>query len=94
LDHRQRTYSVAVIDLGLERATDNAIWDRATTTKGAIITKDEDFANRKALHADGPPIVWIRFGNASRSELLARIEAHWPAALEALARGDGVIELS
>ena len=41
-----------------------------------------------------PRILWVRFGNTTTSELLGRFDAHWPAALEALSRGDGVIELS
>ncbi len=82
-----------VITLGLERAGDQAIWDRARATKAIIITKDEDFAVRKALQPDGPPIVWIRVGNTTNPELLVHLEKHWAAVLDALRRGDGLVEI-
>lgn len=37
----------------------------------AVLTKDEDFATRRLLEADGPQIVWLRVGNCSNRELLA-----------------------
>jgi hypothetical protein len=35
----------------------------------------------------------VRFGNVRRQELLRRLDALWPQVLEALARGEGLIEL-
>lgn len=40
-----------VIDRHLEAASDAAIWDRAVWDAAVIITKDQDFALRKALSA-------------------------------------------
>jgi predicted nuclease of predicted toxin-antitoxin system len=45
-----------VHDLGLGSAADDAIWDYALRSGGAVISKDEDFANRIALDPDGPAI--------------------------------------
>jgi hypothetical protein len=43
-----------VLDLGLERADDRAIWNRAIEMGAVILTKDEDFAVRKVLEKEGP----------------------------------------
>ncbi len=83
-----------VVDVGLERATDDVIWKHASAAHGVIVPKDEDFARRKAQHQGGPSVVWIRFGNTTRPDLLARFNVHWPATLEALIRGEGLIELN
>lgn len=85
--------AVHVFDLGYARAPDSVIWEYAHETGAAIITKDEDFALRAQLRPSGPPIIWIRFGNVRRQELLRRLDALWPKVLEALARGEGLIEL-
>jgi predicted nuclease of predicted toxin-antitoxin system len=82
-----------VADVGLAAAKDCAIWSYALDVGAAIISKDEDFAQRKALRDDGPPIVWIRLPNTRRRELLSWFEVALPVILEALARGEGLIEV-
>lgn len=82
-----------VIDLGLERANDRLIWARATELGAVIVTKDEDFAVRRALDSNGPAIVWVRFGNTTKSELLVRFSAHLNDIISALERGEGLIEI-
>jgi len=37
-------------DLGMRAASDAAIWDYALASSSAIVTKDEDFAQRKVLN--------------------------------------------
>jgi predicted nuclease of predicted toxin-antitoxin system len=83
-----------VVDLSLERATDTAVWVYAAQTGAVVVTKDEDFATRRQLTSDGPPIVWIRFGNTTNPELLLRMEAHLPNVIAALGRGEMLIEIS
>jgi predicted nuclease of predicted toxin-antitoxin system len=82
-----------VLDLGLERADDRAIWKRAIELGAVILTKDEDFAVRKVLEREGPPVVWVRFGNTTRPEVVARFERHLPAILDALQRGEELLEI-
>jgi predicted nuclease of predicted toxin-antitoxin system len=38
-----------VSDVGLQTASDPAIWDHALAVSSVIVTKDEDFAQRKVL---------------------------------------------
>jgi predicted nuclease of predicted toxin-antitoxin system len=82
-----------VADRQLAAASDTRIWDFALQTAAVIITKDEDFAQRKALEASGPRVVWIRLPNTRRRELLAWFDAALPDVLSALERGESLIEL-
>ena len=58
-----------------------------------IASKDEDFAQRKALVENGPRVVWVRIPNARRREPLAWFDAASPDLLSALVCGEGLIEL-
>jgi len=59
----------------------------------AFVTKDEDFAQRQALSGRGPTVVWVRLPNTRRRDLLAWFEIALPRVLDALARGETLIEL-
>lgn len=82
-----------VADQQMEAASDAAIWDYALQEAAAIITKDEDFAQRKTLSDTGPAVIWIRLPNTRRRELLARFESVLPDVLSALERGEALIEV-
>jgi predicted nuclease of predicted toxin-antitoxin system len=82
-----------VADFGMSRAPDRAIWDHAERTNAVIVTKDEDFARLKSLGAEGPKIVWVRWPNTRRRELLARFEVAFPMLLQALQRGEALVEI-
>jgi predicted nuclease of predicted toxin-antitoxin system len=56
--------------IGLRDATDSEIWHYAIQRGAAIITKDDDFAER-CLHSQNQPvIVWLRIGNTSNRAFL------------------------
>jgi predicted nuclease of predicted toxin-antitoxin system len=82
-----------VADQGMQTASDTAIWDYALATSAAIITKDEDFAQRKMLTA-GPAVVWIRLPNTRRRDLLEWFETVLPQILAALERGETLVEVT
>jgi predicted nuclease of predicted toxin-antitoxin system len=82
-----------VADRQMEAASDSAIWDYALQEAAVIITKDEDFAQRKTLSDTGPAVIWIRLHNTRRRELLARFESVLPDVLSALERGEALIEV-
>jgi len=82
-----------VADRGMQAASDAAIWDLALREHAAIVTKDEDFAQRMALTDTGPAVVWIRLRNTRRAELLAWFEAALLQILAVLARGETLIEI-
>jgi predicted nuclease of predicted toxin-antitoxin system len=81
-------------DLGMQAASDAAIWDYALASSSAIVTKDEDFAQRKVLADNATVVVWIRLPNTRRRDLLAWLEAVLPDVLAALARGETLIEVT
>ncbi len=58
-----------------------------------IVTKDEDFVLLHALDRAGPPIVWIRIGNAVRNVLLSRLPILWPEVMGAIERGEKIVEV-
>ncbi|PPJ46837.1 hypothetical protein C0075_14550 [Rhizobium sp. KAs_5_22] len=82
-----------VMDCEMQSASDREIWEHALKTGSVIVTKDEDFAQRKALTVQGPAIVWVRLPNARRRDLLVWFEKALPAILQALERGETLIEV-
>lgn len=39
-------------------------------------------------------IVWVRYGNVRKAELLRKLTAVWPEVADAIARGESLIELA
>jgi predicted nuclease of predicted toxin-antitoxin system len=83
-----------VADRGMQAASDAAIWDYALQAGVTIVTKDEDFAQRKVLADNGPVVLWIRLPNTRRRDLLAWFEAVLPDVLAALERGETLVEVT
>src|SRR4051812_6393603 len=81
-------------ELALESAPDREVSEYAIAHSAVIITKDEDFVLQRAFHRAGPAIIWVRIGNTTKRELLARISRAWPVILSALERGEAVIEVT
>ncbi|MBS3966483.1 MAG: DUF5615 family PIN-like protein [Truepera sp.] len=82
-----------VLDLGFAGADDRMIWDYAVLHGLVIVTKDEDFALRRALAATGPAIVWIRVGNTRKDALLRWFAPLLVDILAALKRGEPLLEI-
>jgi predicted nuclease of predicted toxin-antitoxin system len=83
-----------VIDLRLEAALDQDIWDFATAHAAIIVPKDEDFIALRAIREHGPTVVWIRIGNTTTPALLDALSAAWPTIVAALESGEAVIEVT
>jgi len=84
--------AIHVVDLGLLAATDRRIWDEAVSRSAVLVTKDRDFAFRRAASNDGPAILWIRVGNMSNRKLIELVLGALPAILDAVERGETTIE--
>lgn len=82
-----------VADIGLESATDAAVWSAAIARKAVLVTKDQDFAVARAVGDQGPAVVWVRIGNTPNDVLIARLVGSLDAIAEAIARGETVVEL-
>jgi predicted nuclease of predicted toxin-antitoxin system len=51
--------------LGMEQASDAAIWNHAKAHGYVIVTLDSDFTERSKLYGAPPKIVWLRCGNTT-----------------------------
>lgn len=78
----------------MQPASDADIWGCALAAMAVIVTKDEDFAQRKVLDHTGPVVVWIRLPNTRRRDLLAWFEAMPPDIVAALNRGETLVEVA
>jgi predicted nuclease of predicted toxin-antitoxin system len=86
--------AVHVGDVGLLTARDQDIWQYAVATGAVLVTKDEDFVTMRALSTPvGPPVIWVRVGNATRRALIRRFSAILPELLAALERGETVVQI-
>jgi predicted nuclease of predicted toxin-antitoxin system len=84
--------AVHVADLGLLTATDQRIWDEAISRSAVLVTKDRDFPLLRAASSAGPPILWVRVGNADNRTLIAQILSSLSLIISAIERGETVIE--
>jgi predicted nuclease of predicted toxin-antitoxin system len=82
-----------VADRGMQAASDTTIWHYALQASAVIVTKDEDFAQRKALTDTGPTVIWIRLPSTRRRDPLAWFETVLPHIVRALERGETLIEV-
>ena len=85
--------AVAVREVGLREGKDTAIWQYALENDAAILTKDEDFAERCLRSPNSPVVVWLRIGNATNPVLLEWLMPILPAVLARIESGDRLIEV-
>jgi predicted nuclease of predicted toxin-antitoxin system len=84
----------AVREIGLREASDAEIWQYAIQEQAAIITKDEDFAERCLYSRNRPVIVWLRVGNTSNQALIRWFVPLWSKITRRIELGDYLIEVS
>ena len=82
-----------VRNCGLRDSDDAEIWDFAEANQWAIITKDEDFAQRAQRSFTGPVVVWLRIGNCSNQALCDWLIPLFGQVVECLERGDRLVEV-
>ena len=79
-------------DLGLNSKSDAEVLQQARSLGAVIFTKDRDFTVLDRV-ADGPSIVWWRFGNEATPKMLERCAAVLPDILRRLAAGQPIVEV-
>ena len=65
-----------VADLGLDTATDRAIWDYAGEHRFVIVSKDSDFRQLAFLLGPPPKAIWVRAGNVTTLDILGVLRQH------------------
>lgn len=86
--------AVALRELGLRDAEDEAIFYAARAAAAVVISKDADFPT--LLYRLGPPpqILWITCGNTSNACLQSILAVTLPDALALLESGEPLVEIS
>ena len=92
-----RTFNIsafALRDLGLRDAEDPEIFEAGKAKKIIFMTKDSDFVDLVERLGSPPQIIWLTFGNTSNAQLKEILTATLPRALEILATGESLVEIS
>jgi predicted nuclease of predicted toxin-antitoxin system len=82
-----------VCECGLDRASDQEIWDYAKANNYVIVSKDEDFFHLSGTDASGPPLIWVRLGNCRNPILFAAFDKVLSQITEAINGGAKVVEI-
>ncbi len=83
-----------VLDIGLDAASDQIIWEYAKKEGQVIVTKDEDFAQLADRQTTIPPqVLWVRLGNCRKAALLKAFADILPQIREQLQEGNAVVEV-
>jgi predicted nuclease of predicted toxin-antitoxin system len=65
-----------VIQHGLDRAPDLAVWEFARDHGYILVTKDSDFTDLSLLRGFPPKVIWIRIGNCTTSAIEDLLRRH------------------
>jgi predicted nuclease of predicted toxin-antitoxin system len=68
--------STHVREIGMQAASDDAVWQYAAEHGFAIVSKDADFHERSFVLGHPPKVIWIRRGNCSTDEIAAILRRH------------------
>jgi predicted nuclease of predicted toxin-antitoxin system len=82
-----------VRDLGLARASDNAIFAAARQTARVLLTKDHDFAELVLRLGPPPAIILLTTGNTSTAHVRSVLRAQLATALQLTANGEPLVEI-
>ena len=70
------TGSTQVRLVGLENASDDAIFEYSKTNGFTIVTFDSDFIDLNTMKGIPPKIIWLRTGNLTTRSISALLEQH------------------
>ena len=62
--------------VGLERSSDEDVWEYARAGNYLIVTKDADFNDLSTLRGVPPKVVWLRVGNCPTSRIVGLLRQH------------------
>ena len=69
--------------IGLEAASDKAIWDCAQSEGYAIATLDADFHEYSLLWGGPPLIIWLKCGNQPKATITSKLIDNYDAIVQA-----------
>ena len=80
--------------LGLLKASDNEIFERAREQNAVILTKDVDFVDLVNRRGPPPRVVWLSCGNTTNLWLREILATQWVRVAKLLEEGHPVVELT
>lgn len=86
--------AVALRDLALRDADDQAIFDAARSADAAVMSKDQDFVELIQRLGPPPQLLWLTCGNVSNRNLERILTSALPKALEMLGNGEPIVEIA
>ena len=84
----------AVRDLGLRHADDIEIFEKARQANAIVMSKDKDFVDLLIRFGAPPKLIWVTCGNTSNAQMQGILQNGLGKALELLAKGESVVEIS
>src|SRR5437763_8829707 len=61
--------SAHVLSLGLDCASDDALWDHARANDYVLVSKDADFNNLAVVRGYPPKVIWLLLGNCTTAQV-------------------------
>jgi predicted nuclease of predicted toxin-antitoxin system len=61
---------------GLDRASDDQVWEYARLNGFTIVTKDSDYDHLNVVRGSPPKIIWLLIGNSTTGQVEAVFRAH------------------
>lgn len=74
---------------GLDRGSDDEIWEHARVNGFAIVTKDADYNSLSVVRGNPPKVIWLLLGNCTTAQVEAVFRARF-ADIEAFEREPSV----
>src|SRR5258708_2581897 len=84
----------SVRELGLRNAKDKEIFAAARQGQAIVRSKEPDLAEMVERLAPPPAVIWLTCGNTSNAALRVLLKTTLPRAIELIARGDALVEIS
>lgn len=92
-DNFTEIQAIAVRDLGLRDAEDQAIFLSARQSDAIVMTKDKDFLELQKRFGIPPKIIWVTCGNTSNANLKQILVSRLPQAILLLQSGENLVEI-
>ena len=58
-----------MFSLGIDRGSDDEVWELARQDGYTIVTKDSDFGDLSVLRGFPPKVIWVRLGNCRTKQI-------------------------
>ncbi len=71
--------STHVYLVGLDQASDQAIWQYARLNDFIVVTKDADYSDLSVLSGYPPKVIWIRRGNCETRDIASLLRSDYEA---------------